>query len=309
MVERTSLANSVKLIVQFCQTCLEHVKKWLNSPWRRKNQDVSATTRNRKSKTDPMCAGAVPLALAAAEDVVGIGNVGEHMGLTTEDDRLVTHYFACRNPGYAGWQWAVTVARAPRARLVTVNETVLVAGPDALRAPDWVPWHDRLRPGDLGAGHLLATPEDDERLVAGYTAGNEAPLRPEDAGAGSVSMVMREIGLGRARVLSSYGRDIAAQRWYFGEHGPYTPIARQAPGQCATCGFLILVDGPLRQSFGVCANEYSPSDGHVVSLDHGCGAHSEVAIVSAAHAAADSVVDEFQYQAVALNSDEEPEHS
>jgi hypothetical protein len=25
----------------------------------------------------------------------------------------------------------------------------------------------------------------------------------------------------------------------------------------------------------VCANEWSPSDGRVVSLDHGCGAHSE----------------------------------
>ena len=33
--------------------------------------------------------------------------------------------------------------------------------------------------------------------------------------------------------------------------------------------------GALRAVFGVCANEWSPSDGRVVSLDHGCGAHSE----------------------------------
>ncbi|GMA86385.1 hypothetical protein GCM10025868_16350 [Angustibacter aerolatus] len=33
--------------------------------------------------------------------------------------------------------------------------------------------------------------------------------------------------------------------------------------------------GALRQAFGVCAGEWSPSDGQVVSLDHGCGAHSE----------------------------------
>jgi hypothetical protein len=34
--------------------------------------------------------------------------------------------------------------------------------------------------------------------------------------------------------------------------------------------------GALRPMFGVCANEWSPSDGQVVSIDHGCGAHSEV---------------------------------
>ena len=34
--------------------------------------------------------------------------------------------------------------------------------------------------------------------------------------------------------------------------------------------------GALRSVFGVCANEWSPSDGTVVSRDHGCGAHSEV---------------------------------
>jgi hypothetical protein len=33
--------------------------------------------------------------------------------------------------------------------------------------------------------------------------------------------------------------------------------------------------------FGVCANEYSPSDGKVVSFDHGCGAHSEALVPKA----------------------------
>lgn len=28
--------------------------------------------------------------------------------------------------------------------------------------------------------------------------------------------------------------------------------------------------------FGVCANKWSPDDGRVVSLDHGCGEHSEI---------------------------------
>ena len=68
-------------------------------------------------------------------------------------------------PAYAGWRWAVTVVRAPRSKVVTVSETVLLPGPGALLAPDWVPWQDRLRPGDLGVGDLLPAPPDDERLV------------------------------------------------------------------------------------------------------------------------------------------------
>ncbi len=42
-----------------------------------------------------------------------------------------------------------------------------------------------------------------------------------------------------------------------------------------TCGFLVKLAGPLSQAFGVCANAFANDDGKVVSLDHGCGAHSE----------------------------------
>ena len=47
---------------------------------------------------------------------------------------------------------------------------------------------------------------------------------------------------------------------------------------CRTCGFLVPVSGPLGGLFGVCANGMAPDDGRVVALDHGCGAHSEVAV-------------------------------
>ena len=57
--------------------------------------------------------------------------------------------------------------------------------------------------------------------------------------------------------------------------GPRTPLAHAAPAPCATCGFLVRLGSPLGRVFGVCANEYAPDDGKVVSLDHGCGAHSE----------------------------------
>src|SRR5437868_1199354 len=82
--------------------------------------------------------------------------------------RRVTHLFECQMPGYRGWRWAVTVARVPRSKQVTVCETVLLPGPDALVPPEWVPWHDRLQPGDLGVGDVMVTSGDDDRLVPGY---------------------------------------------------------------------------------------------------------------------------------------------
>ena len=64
-----------------------------------------------------------------------------------------------------------------------------------------------------------------------------------------------------------------------------------------TCGFLVPLGGPLGRVFGVCANEYAPDDGRVVSLDHGCGAHSE-ADPRAPSSAASPVIDELGYDLV-----------
>ena len=77
----------------------------------------------------------------------------------------MTHRFRCLDPAYRGWCWAVTVARASRAKNVTVDESLLVPGDEAILAPDWVPWRERLLPGDLGVGDLLPAPPDDARLV------------------------------------------------------------------------------------------------------------------------------------------------
>ena len=234
---------------------------------------MTAATRVRPPKADAACLAAVDLARAALADLEDAGPVGDHLGHTVEAERVVTHWFECRLPGYTGWRWAVTVARASRAKTVTVDETTLLPGPEALLAPAWVPWSDRIRPGDLGAGDLLPTPADDPRLVPGWTGADEEP-DPQ-----AVRSVVEELGLGRARVLSPYGREEAAERWYAGDGGPDTEVARSAPGRCASCGFLVPVGGPLRLLFGVCANENTPFDGEVVSADHGCGGHSEAAVV------------------------------
>src|SRR5690606_20042307 len=124
---------------------------------------------------DRLCAEAVGLARGAAEEIAAPGMVGEHVAAVAEGDRVVTHLFECKEPGYRGWRWAVTVARASRAKVVTVNESVLLPGPDALLAPEWIPWSERLRPGDLGPGDLLPTEADDPRLEPGYTGADQPP--------------------------------------------------------------------------------------------------------------------------------------
>jgi hypothetical protein len=149
---------------------------------------------------------------------------------------------------------------------ITVSETVLLPGPDALVAPAWVPWQERVRAGDLGVGDLLPTDPDDIRLVPGYLESDD----PE------IEETAYEIGLGRPRVLSREGRTEATERWRDGDHGPRTDMAKAAPSTCVTCGFYLPLAGSLSAAFGACANELAPADGAVVHAEYGCGAHSDV---------------------------------
>ena len=224
---------------------------------------------------DAACLAAVDLAHAAAEGTAGVIGVGDYVGAQAEDTRVVSHFFACTHPGYRGWRWSVTVARAARARVVTVDEVVLLPGEGALRAKAWVPWAERIQPGDVTPGVLLPIAEDDPRLEPGYTGGEDA-ANPEPAEMSLVRTVVAELGLGRERVLSAEGRDEAVGRWLLGEAGPDNMLSRLAPDVCETCGFFVRLRGSLGTLFGVCANAFSVSDGTVVSIDHGCGAHSNV---------------------------------
>jgi hypothetical protein len=308
--------------------------------------------RARSKEPDDACAKAVDLARGAAEEMAGANSVGEHLGVTADGDRVVTHLFRCLDPAYRGWCWAVTVARASRAKNVTVDESLLVPGTDAILAPDWVPWRERLLPGDLGVGDLLPAPPDDARLVPaaslegddgvadwGETAWAMPGTEPEDlvpvpsaepfadgpddhaegedytadsatedlsgvaavavaAGADATATEGLEDRPPRARVLSAIGRDDTALRWYTSEHGPKTPLAHAAPGLCSGCGFFVRLGGPLGRVFGACANEYAPDDGRVVSVDHGCGAHSEGVTAATAERPLRPVIDELGYDLV-----------
>jgi hypothetical protein len=233
---------------------------------------------------DDVLAAAVEQARAAAAETAGDpAVVGVHLDVTAEPETAAdeqrfglaaTHRFASALPGYVGWHWAVTLARVPGDDEVTVDEVVLLPGDQALLAPAWVPWHERLRPGDLSVGDVLPATEDDHRLVPAYLADDDSADDPQGR------VVAEEIGLGRERVMSAEGRGEALARWTAGEFGPRAPMARHAPGPCATCGFWLPLAGSMRLSVGACGNAYAPADGRIVTADYGCGAHSQATLVA-----------------------------
>ena len=235
-----------------------------------KMDTVSVTSSPENAVVRPVLARAVDRARAALDEL-DEGAVGRYLGVTAEDDCAATHRFEAELSGYHGWQWAVVVAAAPDSDHVTISELALLPGPEALVAPDWLPWNQRIRPGDLSPGDLLAPPENDVRLVPGYVATGD----PE------IDDVAFEVGLGRKQVMSREGREDCAQRWHDGDFGPDSEMAKAAPSTCDLCGFYLPLAGSLHAAFGVCGNEMA-ADGHVVHAAHGCGAHSDTTLPTGA---------------------------
>ncbi|WP_281917171.1 DUF3027 domain-containing protein [Nocardia sputorum] len=246
-----------------------------------------------ESGVRPILADAVDLARRALLELEPSG-VGAHLGVIAEDESAATHRFEATLPGYRGWQWAVVVAAPPGAGYATVSESALLPGPDALVAPEFVPWEQRVRPGDLAPGDLLAPPADDPRLVPGYVATGD-PV---------VDEVAYEVGLGRTKVMSREGREEAAERWY-AERGPDAEMAKAAPATCGSCGFYLPLAGSLRAAFGVCGNAMG-ADGRVVHVAYGCGAHSDTEVPTGNGSPLYEAYDDAAIDLISLENDQAP---
>jgi len=202
-----------------------------------------------------------------------VGAVIDVVALDSDDVNLAIalHTFKAESPAYPGWYWAVAVVSIEGQEYCTVSEVNLLPGAEALVPSEWTPWSDRVQAGDLDVGDLLPTTDDDERLTAGFTGLDELaedlePLHP----------VQWEMGLGREQILSVVGLERAVARWFAGETGPRAAMAKAAPANCGSCGFLTPIGGSLGQVFGICANEFGAADGQLVATTFGCGAHSSV---------------------------------
>lgn len=197
----------------------------------------------------------------ALSDIAADSEVGKHIGVTGLSANVATHRFEARVPGYSGWEWNVVAACATGSDVITVNEVALVPATGALEAPDWVPYSERLRPGDLGPGDIMELSPNDARVTADSFSRH------------AITFPGRET----KRYLTEQGLADAERRWRTGDFGPNSEFAEKAPLFCRTCAFYLPMGEPVGDNFGVCANEYS-ADGRVVAASYGCGAHSDVTV-------------------------------
>lgn len=253
------------------------------------------------------------IAQAAAIEVVDEDSqVGDFVEAIDLGDNVTDFRFETRVRGYEGWQWSVTLYHDVELDHWTVNESSLVPTDKALRPPEWIPWKDRLEPTDLAVTDSIGTDPDDPRMEEGFrktepaetgenvssdaesaetTNASDNAETDADGAAGSqgesaaasvtseedIDEAVEEFDLSRRHVLTSLGRSQTAKRWYEGPRGPKSLSTKTSDGNpCSTCGFFIPLKGELNLLFGVCANKWSPDDGRVVSIDHGCGEHSEI---------------------------------
>lgn len=102
----------------------------------------------RIGKPDAFLAAAVDVARTAVEGIAPAWQIGQHLGAKSEGDRVVTHLFDSKLPGYLGWQWYAVLTRNSRSKVVTVDELGLLPSEDSVLAPAWIPWAERVRPED-----------------------------------------------------------------------------------------------------------------------------------------------------------------
>lgn len=102
----------------------------------------------RVGKPDAFLAADVATAREAVLSIASESEIGAHLGARSEGVRCVTHLFESTKPGYHGWVWFASLARVSRGKHSTVNEVGMLPTEDAVLAPAWVPWSERVRPED-----------------------------------------------------------------------------------------------------------------------------------------------------------------
>ena len=161
------------------------------APVAEEDQQLEATLgvpfkARRTSKVDEVLAEAKDIALLGVQGIAPKNSIGLLHHVRAEEERLTTHLFECTLPGYRGWFWFATLTRAPRAKKATICEVGLLPGDDALLAPAWVPWAERLRPEDIEA-------EDLQGEVAEVAAANIDPDADESEEAEPAALSDEEI--------------------------------------------------------------------------------------------------------------------
>ena len=93
--------------------------------------------------TKPDAKRFLEVARAAAIQNAGEKAVSNFVELIDEGDGAYSFVFEAKLEGYQGWLWSVTLFDSGD-ESPTISEVVLLPGEQALLAPAWVPWSERL---------------------------------------------------------------------------------------------------------------------------------------------------------------------
>lgn len=93
--------------------------------------------------TKPDAKRFLEVARAAATQNAGEKAVSNFVELIDEGDGAYSFVFEAKLEGYQGWLWSVTLFDSGD-ESPTISEVVLLPGEQALLAPAWVPWSERL---------------------------------------------------------------------------------------------------------------------------------------------------------------------
>lgn len=114
-------------------------------------------------RADEALLAAVDLARAALLEITPADTIGEPVGHIVEGEHVVSLLFDCTMSGYPGWRWTVSLSRVDDDSEPSVLETELMPGGEALLAPEWVPWSDRL--ADYRTAQELAAAEAEASAI------------------------------------------------------------------------------------------------------------------------------------------------
>lgn len=89
-------------------------------------------------------AGNQNLAREALLAEVDQSQIGEFIEAIHDEEFVTSYLFDSQLKGYKGWRWSVTLTQTDAKHEPTVSEIVMLAGPDSVVAPKWVPWSERL---------------------------------------------------------------------------------------------------------------------------------------------------------------------
>ena len=126
--------------------------------------EVEPVEEKAEPVVDEVLLASVGLARAALLQITPAATIGEVVGSSAVEDHVLALHFESKLPGYPGWHWTVALSRIDDSSEPNVLEVEMLPGEQALIAPDWLPWSERLAEYQLAQelAAALAAAEGDE---------------------------------------------------------------------------------------------------------------------------------------------------